>query len=122
MVSHATDGVDEVRHVDGLYKVLGKARVGAAEYVFLHTVSAHCDAWHQTARADGAHDFVAIAIGQAEIADQHIEMLKFNRGDGAGHVAGGVHGKTFRAEHAGEGARRVGMVFNEEEAEWGHAW
>ncbi len=110
-------GCQEEGDVYGLDEMLGEAGLAAAAEVFVHAVAAHGYGGDDAMGADAADDVVAVAIGQAEVADEEIDGLALGGGGGSRDVRCGDDCVAGALEQAGEGAGGIGVILDEQDAE-----
>src|SRR5688572_11707782 len=74
-VPDALDRGLELFDGDGFGQVLVEAGLAAAVQVLVHAEAADGDALHVVSRLQQAHDVVAAAVGQGEVADDQVDLL-----------------------------------------------
>ena len=68
------DGFFELAEVDGLGEVDGETGRAAQLDVVGGTESGKCDRRDRAVRADGVHQLEAAAVGELDVADEHVEI------------------------------------------------
>ena len=115
------DGGEEAVKVDGLGQVFGEARFLALADVLVHAEAAEGDGAGGAMLADAADQIQPGAVGEAEIADDQVELLVLAEVEGLLDAGGDVDAVAGALEQAGHEAGGVIVVFDQEDAQI-HAW
>ena len=101
--------------VDGFGEVNGEPGRQALLDVARRAEARERDPWNRLAGANGFHQLKAAAIGELDVADQHVAIGFGREPKTCGHVAGGGDVVAAASQHRREEGERVGIVVDEQD-------